>query len=301
MVMIKKTLLSTLFLLICWGLFLRWQPFSLSKHEWQENVISAEKFMFDLDSVDHLIVGSSLARRIKVEGVPDYCNLSLSGQSVFDGLNILRNKKKLPKKVFIEINVMVRDENSNYKEIVSSSILNTLKERSDVFRTDKHPLDYAGEKIAKPIVNALVYKVLYRLRDQITGGTLLKKETQTPKPNQALFGQLLAAQVESYSEHLDTALMNERFAMLKRHVAFLESKGVRVFFFEMPVHHQLVHLTRASYLRDRVLREFPAHKLMKLPENLAMYQTTDGVHLTEQEAKMYTDYFMKEATALSRI
>lgn len=299
--MIKKSIIFTIFLLICWGGFIKYKPFSLSQHQWQDNIISAEKFIFDTDSIDNLIVGSSLARRLQMDSLPNFYNLSLGGQSIFDGLNILKNKKNLPKNVFIETNVIVRGENSNFKEIVSSPILNTLKAGSNIFRTDKQPLAYTGRRFVTPVVGAFFSKVIYRVRDKIKLEFKQKEENNNSEQDNSLFDKMLTLQIERYSKDIDTSMMDKRFENLKKHVNFLESKGVNVFFFEMPVNPKLIELNRADYLRNRVKSEFPNNNFITLPENIGIYKTGDGVHLTGEESKTYTNYFKNEAITVANI
>lgn len=286
--MIRKSIILTISLLICWGGVIKYKPFSLSLHQWQDNIISAEKFIFDIDSIDNLIIGSSLARRFQMGSLPNFYNLSLGGQSIFDGLNILKNRKRLPKNVFIETNFIVRGENSNFKKIVSSPILNLFKANLPVFRTDKQPL---------AVVAVLFRTAIYKFKN-----ALKSDEKDIPlvvKMENPIFDKMLALQIEGYSKDIDTIIMDMRFKDLKIHVKFLESKGVNVFFFEMPVNPHLVELNRASYLRNRVKTEYPNSNYIKLPENFEMYKTADGVHLTGEESKIYTNYFKNEAITVA--
>lgn len=297
--MIKKSIIFATFLLICWGLFINYKPFSLSQHQWQDNVISAEKFIFDIDSIDNLIIGSSLARRLQMDSLPDFYNLSLGGQSIFDGLNILRNKNNLPKNVYIETNVIVRGENSNFNDIVSSPILNALKDNSSVFRTDKQPLAYVGSRFVSPILNGFFWKVIYRVRDKIKLEFQRNDSISFSKSENSIFNKMLDLQIKGYSQTIDTSMMDKRFEELKNHIEFLENRGVNVFFFEMPVNQQLIELNRAKYLRDRISNEFPNNNLIILPKNIEIYKTTDGVHLTGDESKIYTIYFKNEALTVA--
>jgi hypothetical protein len=276
-----------MFLLICWWGFIKKNPFSLSLHQWQDNIINAEKFIFDIDSIDNLIIGSSLAARLQMDSLPNFHNLSLGGQSIFDGLNILKNRNRLPKNVFIETNVILRGENANFKKIVSSPILNLLKANSPIFRSDKQPLVLFKKKV--------IYKLKGVLEFQENDRTLV---TKTDNP---IFGEMLALQIEDYSKKIDTIVMNEQFENLKNHVEFLEAKGINVFFFEMPVNHQLVELTKAKYLRYRVNNEFSNNDFITLPKNIKKYKTRDGLHLTSEESKTYTDYFKNEAITVASI
>jgi hypothetical protein len=297
--MIKKSIIFTIFLLICWNFLIQYKPFSLSQHQWQDNIISAEKFIYDIDSIDNLIVGSSLARKLQMDSLPNFYNLSLGGQSIFDGLNILRNKKNLPRNVFIETNVFVRGENSNFNEIVSSSILNKLKESSSIFRTDKQPLAYVGKRVVSPIVSGFFYKIIYMVRDKIKLEFQPKETINPSESGNTIFDKMLALQLDNYSKDIDTSMMNNRFESLKNHIEFLESKGVKVFFFEMPVNPALLELNRSKYLRHRVKSEFQNNYFISLPDNIEIYKTGDGIHLTSEESKIYTEYFKNEVITVA--
>lgn len=285
-------------LLVLWSFYIRNNSFSLSQHQWQENVVVAEKVIYDYDNLDNIIVGSSLARRLNMDSLPHFYNLSMSGQSVFDGLNILRNKKKLPKNVFIETNVIFRCENSSFNEIISSPILGVLKENSSIFRSDKQPLAYLGDKIAKPFVSLFFHKIIYKIRDKVQFELELNQTNTNTEPQNIIFDKLLAMNIELYSKDIDTAEMNKRFYHLKKDVNFLESNNVNVFFFEMPVNPQLLQLKRSKYLRDRLRSEFPNNSFIPIPSNVKNYKTGDGLHLTNEESKFYTDYFKNEALSL---
>jgi len=286
--MIKKTLLFSLILLIGWSYYLKMKPISVSQNQWQDNIVSAERYLFDIDTLDNLIVGTSLALRIRMDSLPNFYNLSFGGQSIFDGLLILRNKKRVPKNVFIEINLITGGENHNFKKVMSSSILNTLKRNITVFRTDKQPLAYIGRGFVFPIVNSFFYKRVHSLKD-----TLKNKNIENNSKN-SIFDKMLDLHKETYSKHIDSIYMDQQFKKLKSHVDFLESKEVRVVFFEMPVNPELIELSRAKYLRNRVINDYPKNHFIKLPIDTNIYKTSDGMHLTRKEARIYTSYFKKE-------
>ena len=297
--MIKKSLVVTILLLICWSLFISLNPFSVSQHQWQDNIVSAEKFIYDTESADNLIVGSSLAGRLQMDSLPNFYNLSLGGQSILDGLNILRNKKKLPKNVFIETNFILRGENENFNEIISSPILNELKEQSKVFRTDKQPLAYINKKYVLRFVSVFFHRIIYPIRENINHQLDHQKEVKNSNPGSTIFDKMLALKIEQYSEQTDIEMMDERFQKLESHVRYLQSNGVNVFFFEMPVNPQLVNLKRAKYLRQRVKNEFSNNIFIGMPENLDIYKTSDGVHLTNEESRFYTHYFKNKTNTMT--
>jgi len=296
--MIKKSIIFAIFLLICWSIFIYYKPFSLSQHQWQGNIINAEIFLFDIESPVNLIVGSSLSGALQKDSLPDFYNLSFGGQGIFDGLNLLRSKKKLPKNVFIETNVIGLEENTNFKEIISSPILNTIKEKLSIFRTDKQPLAYATKQFFQPIIDVFFSKIIYRIRDKIKLELKINEKSNVDKSEILIFNKMLALQVESYSATVEILKFDKQFTELKKHIYFLESQGVKVIFFEMPVNPILTELNKAKYLRNRVRKDFPNNAYIGLPQNIDSYTTSDGVHLTNEESKIYTNYFKKEAAII---
>ncbi|MBT31366.1 MAG: hypothetical protein CMO01_17060 [Thalassobius sp.] len=245
----------------------------------QDNIISAEKFLFDIKNIDNLIVGSSLSKRLETDSLTNFYNLSFNGLSIFDGLEILENKYRFPKNVFIEINVIVRDQNKNFNEIISSPILNVLKRQFMILRTDKQPLTYARNLLKKSSTN--------------------KDSNSENEISYEIFQKLLLLQKESYSEKIDSVDMNKKFQKLTYFVNLLESNGVKVIFFEMPVNPELVELRRASYLRNRIIKDFPDNNFIRLPDNINSYETEDGIHLKNSEAKMYSEYFKKKVANIN--
>lgn len=293
--MIKRSLLVAVLLLFSWSIFIKIVPFSLSQHQWQKNIVVAEKFMFSKIDVDNVIVGSSLSDRLIMDSLPNFYNLAMSGQSVFDGLNIILNKKEAPKRVFIEINVLSRGENTVFKEIVSSPIQNALKNNSDIFKTDKHPISFIEKELFRPIIKLFFSKIISRLQrlTQTKSG-----ETQNKNVTTTFFDKMLDLRKDEYSKIVDSLEMNRKFEKLSQDITILKSQGVKIIFFEMPINAQLVDLNLAVYFRNKVKNEYPHFDFIEHPKDLENYKTTDGHHLTKDEAKIYSGYLNKRVTDL---
>ncbi|MBK8397946.1 MAG: hypothetical protein IPL26_22250 [Leptospiraceae bacterium] len=265
--MIKKSIITFAILFFIWSRFLSWKQVSASQHQWQDNLILAELFLFDVKESSKLIVGSSLSGRLAMGVLWDFHNLSFGGLSIFDGLNLVRAKKNLPKNIFIEINVIDRNENESFKEAVSSPVINVLKKKFRALRTDKQPL-------------ALL-------------GNFTFKETNIASVDQDLFNMLLERQKENYRV-INKTLINKHLTLLFEHVTFLNNNGVNVVFFEMPVNKELVQLEKAVYFRSKIIETFPNNRFIPMPENLDSYKTNDGIHLNPEEAMLYSNYFRNE-------
>lgn len=283
--MIKKSLATFIVMFGIWSIIVEAKNVSVTQHLWQNNLATAEEFLFDVNKVDKLIVGSSLARRLPMENLHGFQNLSLSGKGIFDGLNIVKSKEKLPDTLFIEMNVLDRQENETFADTISSP-LNYLKENILALRADKQPLPSTIDFVQNEI----------RSKGTVKSKEIVSKEK---KLNSDLFDKLLEKQEIAYSIPSDDKLINKQIAILKSYVSYFKAKGVNIVFFEMPVNRKLVNLSRANQSRNKIATVFPNCDFIKLPPNINSYTTIDGVHLTEEEAQMYTNYFKSEVTELS--
>lgn len=288
--MIYKSIAVAIFIFIAWTIVISIKPLSISQNQWQRNIIIAEKYLIDSDSIENVIVGSSLATRMVMDDFDNFDNLSLVGQSVFDGLKMLRLKEKLPKKVFIEVNVLDRSEDENFNQIISSPISMTLKSRLKALRSDKQPLS-----ILSAITNFSFSFAFNKISKDKNDGGAHEKEKSFAKP---INTKMLQMQKQNYSKEINLEKYNHQFEILTEHINFLESKNTDVIFFEIPVNAELINLEKANYLRTRVQKAFPQNIFIQLPQNVDFYKTTDGLHLTKKEAKVYSTYFMSEVQGL---
>ncbi len=258
---------------------------SASQHQWQVNIVKAQKFIYnENDSFQNVIVGSSLSCRLIMDSIPQTYNLSFGGQSIFDGLNILNHVDKLPKNVFIEMNFVLKAEDENFTSSLNS-ILYYPKKKLLSLRDDKQPIGIIGSKIS------------YRLTGRIIGHAKFFFNLTKKKDNNVddLFPKMLQLQIDYYLKIPSELLIKESFRNLKVYVSELEKKNINVVFFEMPLNNQLNILPRACLIRKTFYEIFPEskYKYISMPDS-EKFVTSDGVHLTGEEAVIYTMYLKEK-------
>jgi hypothetical protein len=310
MTMVKKTIITFVTLFIIYAIFVaffapKW--WHASQHQWQDNIIKAQNFLYDeSDTIQNLIIGSSLSNRIITDSLPKTYNLSFGGQSIFDGLNILTHKSKMPANIFIEINVVLREESKNFTQSLNSPLLYYPRKTISSLREDKQPMAVLGLGI-----RIICYKIKNKVKSILVPtekrGDIKKNIKIETKPNvnnslvetksnvnNSLFTKMLNDQIESYSKIPKQEALNNSFSLLKEYLKKIEliNKEVNIIFFEMPVNYQLENLPGAKIVRETFFKEFPQTKYSYtlLPDSLKC-ETTDGVHLRSDEAIKYTIYF----------
>jgi hypothetical protein len=286
--MIKKTIFIAFLFFVCYTFFVLNAPkwWYASQHQWQDNVIKAQEFIYnENDTIQNVIIGSSLSCRFITDSLPQTYNLSFGGQSIFDGLKILTHKSKLPKNIFIEMNVVLRPESKEFTKSLNSPILYYTRKYIFSLREDKQPIAVFGK---------IVLAALMKINSTFTVLNYEKKDTIEKKliNNNVLFSKMLALQIKNYSQEPSDEILDKSFEILRDYVKILEEKNVNVSFFEMPVNFKLENLPQAKVIRETFYKYFPVSKYNYVPlPNLFKVETTDGVHLNEFEAIKYTTYF----------
>lgn len=287
--MIKKTIISAFIFLLLYAIFVMVRPLGTSQHQWQDNIIKAQRFIYADDVPQSVIVGSSLSCRLVMDNLPQMYNLSFQALTIYDGLPVLVHKEKLPKNVFIEMNVALRKESNNFSSTLNNPILYNVRKRFLFLRDEYQPMGVLGSASIR-----FVNKVMSELRS--ISPNKATSDAQNFKKNEGLFLKLLNAQIESYSKKPEQKLLDERFNNLAGYVAELGKKGVQVIFFEMPVNGKLCDLPKARIIRETFYKDFPPakYRYISMPA-CSEYETTDGVHLGHEEAERYTAYFRAQA------
>jgi hypothetical protein len=288
--MIKKTILTSLVLLIMYSVFVEFAPewWNASQNQWQENVVKAQHFIYDKNSgVQNVILGTSLSYRMINDSLPDTYNLSFSGESVLTGLAVLTHKTELPKNVFIEMNVVMLPENKELTKTLYTPVIYKLKKRLICLREDKQPLAVIGK---------IQVHIIERIKSILNPKRTEMVYKQNDSDNESLiYNKMVNIQVVEYSKAPDDIALEKSFAALKKYVIFLEEKDINIIFYEVPVNHMLQNLPRAKIIREKFKEYFPVSKYHYIPLPSSMKcETTDGLHLKKNEAIQYTSYFKSE-------
>lgn len=295
--MIKKTILTALLLFALYTIYVaKFAPnwWHASQHLWQDNIIKAQKFLYnESDTIENVIVGSSLSTRFLNDSLSKTYNLSFAGQSIFDGLKILSYKPDIPKNIFIEMNVVLRPEKKEFTDALCSPIWYYPRKTIVSLQEDKQPIAVAGYAFKRYLRK---FKSDYKEPIELKENTNAEINSDN---NNSLFSKMLNIQINEYSEKPNQKTIDNAFTKLKNYVLSLEAKGHKIVFFEMPVNNKLEYLPKAQIIRETFYKYFPTAKFryINLPDSFDC-KTTDGVHLTDNEALRYTLFFKSKMKSL---
>ncbi len=289
--MIKKTIIVFIILFGVYTFIILLNPsISATQHQWQDNIVRAEKYIYDeSDTINNLIVGSSLSLLIRNDSLRHFYNLAFAAQSFYEGLEIVSHKKKLPKNIFIETNFVFKEQNKAFSSGLFSFLNYNIKKYCISLRSDKQPLVFIYPAIKK---------------EWQMNKNEFEKNKKQPSVKEIqeseIFKKLLKLQLANYAKIPDSTFVSNQFLLLTSMVTELKSKGVNIIFFEMPINPNLVELPLAKLIRNSFYKYFPVdqNNYIKMPD-CSNYITGDGLHLEYEESITYTSYFKKEAKKYS--
>ena len=275
--MIKKSLLCFSVLFCLHFLIVQLNPtLGMATHQWQENLIKAQSFLY-ADHADSAMVGTSLSARIIRDSIPSVKSVSFGGCAVEDGLRIISSKRHLPQYVFVESNLLFMEGN---KELVN--------------------------KLTEGIIPKIKYWIP-SLREQyepvcLLASLALKAGNVNPQAGAAaidlnILNQSIKQQQEDDRKYL-YEVSEERLRTIKELMDSLEGKGVKFVFFEMTVNEQIYHLRKFAKTRERLAQKFPKDQYRYLPSDTMHYTTTDGEHLSFEEQQVFSHFFKEELTEM---
>jgi hypothetical protein len=284
--MVRKSLLFALLLFAVYSLFISFvKPhWSIPQHQWQENRVKAEKYLYEDNSNKNVIVGTSLSCRLIMDSLPNIFNLALGGQSAFDGLYIIRNRGTFPNTVFIEMNYILKEESKSFLTSINNPLLSTIKKQLLSVREDKQPIAALGD-----IINIRATKPLFKL---YRSGFAETHSISDKDDNKNLFNELIKEQEKNYKLTPNPKYLEETFTKLSKEVDLLKNNGVRVIFFEVPVNERLYNLPMPQLVRKEFFKYFPSNqfKYIIVPDCKG-FTTSDGIHLVDDGAKIFTHFF----------
>ena len=310
--MIKKIIVYTFILFVVYNLYLigfktyRTEPQS----SFDINVTKAQDYLEEKSNLDYVAVGSSMGNRIDSDIFPEeFYFLTFSGLSSFDGLEIIKQSKNLPKVVFIETNIMNRKLNREFiSDALNPGVLYLKKYIPSVLKKNK-----PSSLLHKPMAYLLYgTRNQFKQRNQIesiskesyaiSNNSDNKKEISINKVDSTIKvspetkNSVYATHFEHIKKNMENGIpiefLNDRMCDLKSYVTYFESQNVTIVFYEMPIDKRLQNTKKVIDVKRVFENEFSSkqYNYIIVPEEFKVI-SNDGIHLTGASIEEYSTFF----------
>jgi hypothetical protein len=275
--MIRKTIISALIFYLAYNLFLalgKPEP-GPGQHQWQKNIILKQNYADNHLNDQVLIVGTSLTARIYNYMLPNgYYNLALGGGSIYQGLELIKQSPKKPKYILIESNLFYNDFKPENESEVFDPVMMKLRKNIPSFREENQPAN-----IMTSLVNA------------IQKTSKQKYESTDPASRQLLLNE----KMQEYNKPLNMDTVDHNLDLLKSYVNYFQAAGVKIIFYETPIHCELLNTVRYKTGRAKILAAFPPSSYVWLPHpDCSAYTYADGHHMVFSSAYDYSKWFLSQ-------
>ena len=250
----------------------------MATHQWQDNVIKAQQFIY-AEKSDTVMVGTSLSARIIRDSIPTVKSVSFGGCAVEDGLRIILSKGDLPRFILAETNLFFLDGNPELVSKMTEGVMPMLRRWIPSLREQ--------------------YQPICMLASMMASAADINPQAGTSTVDMDLLNESIEHHIK-YDWQMPEPQAETRMGDMKRLVEMFEAKGTRVLFFEMPVNERLTHLKRYDQTRELMQKTFPAERYTYLPFDTTRYVTTDGEHLDYEGQQVFSHYFKGVLSDLGR-
>ena len=244
---------------------------TFAQNQSQGNFIFAQNFIYLDEKPSQVIVGSSMAARMKFEKEDDVYNLAFDGGGPLTGMEIIRRSGFVPKVIYIESNVFSMDVDEKFLDKLFTPLLFELR-REVIALQEKYQL--------LNIVGTLIYGFAGRSQQE-----KLEQQVDTE-----LLDMLVISSLQSSKQFSVREMALEQW---HKNLDYFQAKGTKILFFEMPNDRRLITTNKRKKLRKLLADQFP--KISYIEENNSddKYKTADGTHLTLVSALAFTRYVKK--------
>ncbi|MDB9519609.1 hypothetical protein PN466_21940 [Roseofilum reptotaenium CS-1145] len=253
-------------------------PPSKGIHQAQANMINAEKYVYKQSvNTQMVMVGSSLTATLKEELMgSNVLNLAMRGGCTQTGLEIVNKKSSPPKILLVEMNETIQREMD--RELIDSlynPFLYFLRMNFPMFRQEYRP------------VSAFVYA----LKQWSQGNRQSGQSTDSPLREAQI--QRVKAQWAMPLSDETKELIVEQAKVIQHQLSDVSSNGSRIILFNMPGEPGLDNTVQKQQVRELMKELFPSERFEWLSNPQRSWKTSDGVHLTTDDAQEYA-LFLKQ-------
>ena len=241
------------------------------QNQYQGNFIFAQDFIYLKEKPSNIIVGSSMATRMKFKKEDKVYNLAFGGGGPLTGLEIIRRSGFVPKVIYIESNVFAMDVDESFLDKLFTPVLFELRGKIIAFQEKYQVLN---------IVGSIIYSFAGRSQEE-------KLHQEVDK---ALLDKLVDSTLTSPQKFKINKAIHSKW---HNNIEYFKEKGTKLVFFEMPNDSRLVKTEERNALRIFIKTEFPVITYVEENNSDDSYKTADGIHLTWKSAIDFTEYFRK--------
>ncbi|MBP0014843.1 MAG: hypothetical protein J7545_05520 [Roseofilum sp. SBFL] len=248
-------------------------------HQAQANMINAENYVYKQSvNTEMVMVGSSLTATLDEELMgSNVVNLSMRGGCTQTGLEVVKEQSSPPKILLVEINETIqREMDRDLIDSLYNPFLYFLRMNFPMFRQEYRP----------------VSTFVYALKQWSQGNRQSGQSTDSPLRETQI--QRVKVQWGIPLSDEKKELILEQAKIIQNQLSEIGSNGSRIILFNMPGEPGLDNTVQKQQVRELMKDLFPSDRFEWLSNPQRGWKTSDGVHLTTDDAQEYALFLKKQ-------
>ncbi|NJN27700.1 MAG: hypothetical protein HC819_17900 [Cyclobacteriaceae bacterium] len=255
----------------------------------QDNLIKVQEYLFAEKQPEIVIVGSSLAAKLDMNQLKGFFNLAFRGRSIYDGFNIIMDRKGKPNIVLVEYNAILKPPSlSIFNDDIFGKIDRVIKSNIPSQRAKYQPVNLVISMAYMYISESKRHNDNHSIESDSDKSSLIEEDKIRVNENALVMEE----------EIPDDSVFKSSFTLLKDYVEHLKKQDIQIIFFEMPVNEAICDSEAHRKIRSMVKENFPSDEFFYIkPDECSKYTTKDRIHLTEESAIRFTRYLKAQIPA----
>lgn len=273
---ILKSVSLFLLLFLAYNFSIKFNPprIVVFDNQYKNNIATAQRYIYDYSTVSKVIVGSSMSAFLNNELLLDnnVYNLALRGSGPMTGLYLIKEINSVPEIIIIETNAILLSIDNEFIDKLMSPVSFHLQKLFPCLRPEFQPINI--------FINSLL--------------NLSQKKYSLNTFDRRRFNTAFHHKKKKFSKSPDPELISKQMIELQDKIIDLTKMGIKVVFFEIPIHDELRTSTFMNKLRSELKMRFPEDKYTWIDElSILENETSDGIHLTTKAGNNVTKQLLK--------
>ncbi|WP_293153043.1 MULTISPECIES: hypothetical protein [unclassified Microcoleus] len=251
----------------------------------QNNIVKAQRYVYDDSDRKIVMVGSSLSANLRVADIgKGVKSIALGGGSSQTGLEIVKKSNSNPPIILVEINDTIsRTIDRDLVESLYNPVFYWMRQYLPILREEYRPVSVFIHSLKKG----------YKYNQKATKEALdsIEARNLTPELSQKAIQTTVDIQSQPLSKK-DAEDIKKEAGVIRAQIAEInKNSGAKIILFDIPQESRVDAAIRRKQVRELTKKLFPSDRFEWLPPPPPReWRTNDGIHLIRSDARDFAKF-----------
>lgn len=255
----------------------------------QNNIVKAQRYVYDDSDLKIVMVGSSLSANLRVADIgKGVKSIALGGGSSQTGLEIVKKSNSNPPIILVEINdTIIRTIDRDLVESLYNPVFYWMRQYLPILREEYRPVSVLIHSLKKG--SKQNQKATKEALDSLEARNL------TPELSRKAIQTTIDIQSQPLSKK-DVEDIKKEAGVIRSQIAEInKNSGAKIILFDIPQESRVDAAMRRKQVRELTKKLFPPDRFEWLPPPPPReWRTNDGIHLIRSDARDFAKFLRQK-------